>query len=95
LAFLLAKLLLQQAAKQIGKEVMIPVPSACIVQRHNKQVGSLKLLQYLLAVRECRLSAFTGGLVLRAEKEVAQWTGQSFQDRGFEQELLQVGALLV
>jgi hypothetical protein len=40
----------QPVPQHIGKQVMIAIPVAVIVQRHDKQVGALKLLQNELAI---------------------------------------------
>jgi len=67
-------LLVQQArAKDIGKEVMVAIPLAAVVERDKEQVPSIEDLQHGLAA----------GL---AGNGVAQRAGHPIQDGGLQQE---------
>src|SRR5712691_234862 len=45
---------MQTSAQRLTKQIMIPVPLPLLIQRHDKEIGSLRLLQHLLALLERR-----------------------------------------
>ena len=74
--------LLQALAQQAGKEAVVPVPAALVVQGKDEQIGPFQLLQRCLAV------ILTGD-------GVAQGAGQVIQQGGVEQESLEAVGLAV
>ena len=71
---LLGSRLMEAGLQQVGKEMMIAIPAAIVVQGHDKEVAPLQPLEHLLAVR----TAPGDGVAERA--------GEPGEDRGLEQE---------
>ena len=63
----------QSSAENVGEQVVVPVPVAAVVERHQEQVGPVQLLQHRLA------SGTTGD-------GVAQRSAQSVENRRVQQE---------
>ena len=64
--------LLQAGAEQIGEQMVVPPPTAHLIQWHQEQAGLLHPLQHRLAVGA-------------ASDRITQPAGQAFQQRGFQQ----------
>ena len=65
--------LMEAGLQQVGKEMMIAIPAAIVVQGHDKEVAPLQPLEHLLAVRT-------------AGDGVAERAGEPGEDCGLEQE---------
>ena len=72
----------QFGAQQFAEEVVIAIPATRHVQRHQKQVFAIDLLQ-------------DRGRIGRLQHRVAQLTTESSQDRGAQQKAAQVRRLTV
>ena len=67
-------LLVQQARSQhVGKEMVVAIPLAAVVERDQEQVPSIERLQHGLAA-------------VLAGDGIAQWAAQPAQDGGLQQE---------
>ena len=67
-------LVLQTREEYVGEQVMVAIPLALIVERHQEQISSLELLEHRLPI----------GL---AGDSVGRGPAQPGQDRGSEEEL--------
>src|SRR4029453_18877680 len=74
--------LLQASEEQVGEEMVVAVPVALLVERHQEQVGSFQGVQHLLAIAA-------------AGEHIAKWAAESLENRGLEQEASHLVRLLL
>src|SRR6266508_5797611 len=64
---------LQAGEEQIGKEMMVAIPVALLIERDQEQVGSFQVFQHLLSI-------------VAIGERITQWATELLKNRGLEEE---------